>query len=130
MLPEPQAEEGECPVPDDLAPEARRIWLELAPELERKGLLAPRYALSFRTYCAVSAELLRCEVLLAKSGPVIAGKGGRVVSNPVSREYRHYAILHRLLGMEFGMTPAAVTTMGRQAGRGAGDVGDPERLLS
>lgn len=130
MMPEPQAEFGECPPPPDLAAPARKIWEDLGPELVRKGLLCPRYANEFRAYCTAEAELLRVESRLAESGAIVPGKDGYLVSAPAAREFRYFAQLTHQLGAAFGLTPLAVTQLAHAAHDSLKqERGEPDRLL-
>lgn len=127
---EPEAERGPCDAPQHLVTEARAVWQRLAPELEAKGLLAPRYMEAFEVFCNATVAYRRAATLVARAGPVIE-RDGIVVSNPASREFARYASLMRAFGSDFGLTPAAVTAIARgDSYQPNVSTGDPRRLLS
>ena len=112
---EAPATPGPCDPPEHLSAPAREVWLSLAPELEAKGLLAPRYLPSFEVYCDALVQWRTASRLLSQSGPVItsARGDGQIVTNPVSREFARYACIVRAFGSDFALTPAAVSAMAR-----------------
>jgi P27 family predicted phage terminase small subunit len=125
--PEPSPEKGPTDPPEHLAGEARVVWHRLAPELVAKGLMAPRYLDNFADFCVAVVATQASARLLQAAGPVIS-KDGVLVSNPASREFRHYARLVRDLGADFGMTPASLTNIARAMATPE-PAGGPERLL-
>jgi P27 family predicted phage terminase small subunit len=128
---EPEAEDGDVAPPASLSPDAAELWEQYAPELARAGLLRPRNVETFAIWCAAVVEWRKSAALLAATGPVVKGKDAALVSNPASREFARYAELVRRFSIEFGMTPGAVTAMGRQLDGTAGRARyDPARLLS
>lgn len=137
MMPEPAAEQGPCPPPDDLDDASREVWEQLRPELETMGLLAPRYSYLFRVLCETVVVNRQAGDLLMRSGPMISegtadGKR-RPVVNPTLRAYRQTTRQLMDLSAEFGLTPASVTALARDAGHARNpetDRGDPRRLLS
>lgn len=127
--PEPVALPGPCSEPPEhLNPEAQSVWRSLAPELEAKGLLAPRYMLAFEVFCDAVVQYRRAEKVLAQTGPLVQGHRGVVVSNPASREFSRYAAIMLVYGREFGFTPASVTAIARGASERPAE-GSPARLL-
>lgn len=112
---EPAATPGPCDPPAHISPQAREVWLSLAPELESKGLLAPRYLASFEVFCDALVQWRTASRLLTQTGPVIASArgDGQIVTNPVSREFARYACIVRAFGSDFALTPAAVSAMAR-----------------
>lgn len=130
---EPEAEPGSVVAPASLSPDALEVWDTHAPELERIGLLRPRNVDTFAILCAAIVEWRKAAALLSATGPVVKGKDAPLVSNPAAREFARFAELVRRYSIEFGMTPGAVTAMGRQLD-GTVDSRDrrrdPSRLLS
>ena len=104
---------GPVDPPEHLAEPSRTVWLALAPELEAKGLLAPRYLPSFEILCDALVHYREAQRLLAATGPLVAGRDGGVVTNPASREFQRYATIVRAYGSDFGLSPAAVTAIAR-----------------
>lgn len=129
---EPEAEPGDVEPPGSMSGDALALWDQYAPELVRAGLLRPRNVETFAIWCAAVVEWRKAARILAATGPVIVGRDGQSVSNPASREFGRYAEVIRRFSIEFGMTPGAVTAMGRQLDgtvRHAGQA-NPARLLS
>lgn len=132
---EPEAEAGPVEPPDFLSPDAVEVWERLSPELTRIGLLAPRYADQFAILCESIVQWRRAARAMAVAGPVIKGqRDGGLVSNPFSREFARYAELVRRYSIEFGMTPSAVTAIGRELSglvrHSDGQSKDPGRIFS
>jgi len=110
---EPTPDEGAVAAPAHLSPAARAIWDELAPELQRKALLAPRYAILFEVFCASVDQARKALRILDATGPLVAGRHESLVANPAGRTYREFARLAVITGSEFGMSPAATSSMAR-----------------
>jgi P27 family predicted phage terminase small subunit len=124
---EPSPTPGACPAPTFLDAREREVWERLVPELEAKKLMAPRYQDNFANLCRSIVAGQRAGELLAVAGPVVQ-RDGALVSNPASREFRLYAHLTRLLGADYGLTPAALTNIAR-ANEQPDAPGGPARLL-
>jgi P27 family predicted phage terminase small subunit len=120
---------GEVGAPAHLSADARAVWDALAPELVAAGLLRSRYAELFAIFCEAVVQRRRAAAILASDGPVVPGRDVAMVSHPASREFARYAEIIRRLAVEFGMTPSAVTTMGRSLDGHQPDF-SPDRLLS
>jgi P27 family predicted phage terminase small subunit len=118
---------GDCQPPEHLHSDSAAVWAQLAPELESKGLLAPRYLPAFEVFCDAVVQYRRAAALLARTGPVVAGRDGNVVTNPASREFARYAVIVRAYGADFGMSPAALTAISRLSDQS--EHGSPSRLL-
>lgn len=119
---------GPCDPPPHLGADARAIWTSLAPELEAKGLLAPRYLFNFEVFCDAVVQYRRAANLLNAAGPIVKGRMGDAVSNPAAREFGRFGQMVRNLGADFGLTPASLTAIARNAAE-ASDGRSPERLL-
>jgi P27 family predicted phage terminase small subunit len=126
---EPEAERGPVPVPAHLSAEAAEVWHQYAAELEQVGLLRPRNADTFAIWCSAVALWRRAAAGLADAPLVVEGERGAPVTNPLSRDFTRYAEVVRRFGIEFGMTPAAVTAIGRAVAAQQGDR-PPERLFT
>lgn len=131
---EPEAAPGETAPPEWLSPEGTEVWQRLGPELTQIGLLAPRYVDQFAILCESIVQWRRAAQALAVAGPVIKGRRDTLVSNPFSREFARYAELVRRYAIEFGMTPSAVTAIGRELSglvrHDDGERKDPGRIFS
>jgi P27 family predicted phage terminase small subunit len=113
LPPEPTPEPGPCDAPEHLSARAKLVWDRLSPELEAKGLLAPRYLETFEMFCEAVVQWRIAAELVARTGPVVTGYRGSVVTNPASREFQRYAVLVRAMGADFGLSPAAVSNIAR-----------------
>jgi phage terminase small subunit len=105
------------------------LWQELAPELVRNHLLAPRYLQHFEMLVFSIIEFRKSADLLRITGPVTRGRGDVLVTSPASRETARWIGNALRLGQEFGMTPSAVTAIAREQDQPL-DRADPSRLLS
>lgn len=124
-------EPGDCSPPDHLPDAVKAFWTALAPELEAKGLLAPRYLPSFEVLCCAFVEWRKAADLLARTGPLVQGRSrsgqAEVVSNPAAREFVRFGNVVRNAANDFGMTPAALTAIARATEQQTGQ--SPARLL-
>jgi P27 family predicted phage terminase small subunit len=127
IVEETPPDQGDCAPPAHLHADSVAIWKQLAPELESKGLLAPRYLPAFEVLCDAIVQYRRAATILARTGPVVNGRNGDVVTNPASREFARYAVLLRNFGSDFGMSPAALTAITKLADAPVG--ASPARLL-
>jgi len=94
-------------MPGWLAPEARRLWRSLAPELIRLGLLTPLDRAAFAGYCQLYARWRQAERVLAVEGETIPGHRGVLRKHPMLTVARQALELMRKFGEEFGLSPAA-----------------------
>ena len=109
---EPEPPPGRPRCPRWLAREAKRVWRDLLPQLDRMGLLARCDRLALARYCQMWAKWRECEEWMSEHGDVYPEKDaeGRVVG---LREYPHVARSIRLseallrLEKQFGLTPSA-----------------------
>lgn len=120
---------GPCDAPAHISADARAIWEAFAPELEAKGLLAPRYLIAFEVLCDAVVQYRRAAAVLARTGPVIQGRGGEMVTNPAGREFARYGAVIRAYASDFGMSPAALTAIARGGIDAPVDRASPARLL-
>lgn len=96
-------------MPDYLEPAARQVWQELAPELERLGLLTVVDGAAFADYCTCLVRLRQCEKDIAERGVLVPGKRGRgqMVKNPSLQAAREYRAALQRWSDKFGLTPSA-----------------------
>jgi P27 family predicted phage terminase small subunit len=93
--------------PEHLSPDAARVWSELAPDLERHGVLTSWDGPLFECFCEAVAQHHRAKELI-QPGLLIKGRRpGELRANPGWRIYRDSAHLVRQLASEFGLTPAS-----------------------
>lgn len=128
---EPEPEPGPTPPPRHLTEHAVSVWHTYGPELTRAGLLRPRHVEAFGAWCEAVVNMRRAAEELANAPLIVEGAYGSPVANPLSREFARYVELVRKLGIEFGMTPSAVTMLGKAAAKhGPDSAADPARILT
>lgn len=111
-LNEPQAQPLTKADPLDwMDAEARSVWEEVVEELDAMGLLRQVDLYVVASFVASFRTFEQAAVLVAKAGPLIKGKDGRLVRNPAVAVQRDAMNMIRLLGRELGMSPAARTMM-------------------
>ncbi len=119
------------PIPDDLDPDARKTWAELAPRLHPLGLLTEADGDAFSILCQIRARLKQIhKVMHQEQGPVliqarvtIDGSGQEhteLKPSPYTVMERLYYALFRQYAAEFGLTPRG------RAGLSVGTGGDDE----
>jgi P27 family predicted phage terminase small subunit len=92
-------------------------WKRIAPQLFRAGLLTNVDVSALAVYCAAYARWQDAEEALARQreqddftcGLLIKTTNGNVIQNPLVGIANRAALLVRLLGSEFGLTPASRT---------------------
>ncbi len=89
--------------PARLSAEAKRVWLELAPELEAGGLLTSRDMGAFEEYCAAISDLRAARRAIGKSLARAENKHQQVSPYWTILERSRKAVLD--LGARFGLTP-------------------------
>ena len=89
---EPAADPGPCDPPAHLSAESRAVWIRIAPELEQKGLLAPRYLDLFEVFCDALVQYRRAARILNQTGPLVRGRAGDLVTNPAAREFARFGL--------------------------------------
>ena len=126
---EPTPDRGSVEPPSDLPEPAAAIWRRLAPELEAKGLLAPRYLETFEVFCRTFPQWRRAAHLVELGGPVIKGRRDEMVSNPASREFVRFGAMIRAFGSDFGLSPASLSEIARAEDQRNYTASDPARFL-
>jgi P27 family predicted phage terminase small subunit len=93
-----------CPKPPArLKDDARKHWLEVAPELYKVGLLTTIDTPAFTMLCEMWGLYRRSDQ--AAPDLVYADSNGNVHAHPTYRAMRQFADLWMKLAGEFGMTP-------------------------
>jgi len=112
--------------PTDIDATAAKYWKQLAPKLERLGLLTEADADMFAAFCQVRSRLDRIHRELKKKGTkLVAGK--KVArQNPLMVAERQYLSLLRYYAGEFGLSPRG--RVGLQVGTDDDDDGLGELL--
>jgi len=94
-------------VPEDLSADAREIWVTIVQAVHHTGVLTSADVDTLRMYCEAFVRYRLAEDMLTKTGPLIKGRNGEFVKNPLHQIVRDNALLVRALGRELGLTPAA-----------------------
>ncbi len=103
--PQPSAAADSCP--SWLAPAARDEWQRLAPELIKLGILTEADQAMFAAYCTACAVWRRAQEVISKQGPVYVTGKGKLLPRPEVALAHSAAEQMRVLGAEFGLTPAS-----------------------
>lgn len=117
---------------DELSPEVRAVWDYTLAALASMKLATPADRDTLIAYCEAVVTHRKASALLAKSNvlvPMATRRGKVAVRNPAVQIQRDAAMLIRILGREFGLTPSGRSDIRMGGGRGRDDAG-AERLLS
>jgi P27 family predicted phage terminase small subunit len=107
---EPQPEVKIPTPPDFLSPEGLEEWNRLAPLLFANGLIAEIYRGPFAAYCQAYGRWVQAEKELATSGTLLVkAMNGNIGPNPLESMARQNLALAIKAGVEFGLTPAAIS---------------------
>ncbi|BDG62329.1 phage terminase small subunit P27 family [Caldinitratiruptor microaerophilus] len=105
MKNEPKPRPVAPPCPKGLPKEARRLWKEMAPKLERLGLLTETDGPAFADLCLCWARLKEAERDISERGLLVDGERGKV-KNPAAQLAREYRAAAQKWAARFGLTPA------------------------
>ncbi len=131
--PKPIPKAPQCPV--TLSPEAQEVWLELAPKIERIGLLAETDGDAFANLCVIVSRLRVLRQRIEEEGTLVVGKIKIMHTGEEHIEFvpsayvvmeKQYMKDFRAYAGEFGLTPRG--RVGLTAGTKA-DGGGMEDLL-
>ena len=114
--PEPRARQPVMPA--DMSDGAKRVWRRIMRDFGQTGVLTAVDRDSFRAYCEAVDRYEAAARTLAGSAPLIRGRNGDLVKNPLHQIVRDNAALIRAFARELGFAPAA--REGLHAGRAAG----------
>lgn len=98
---------GPLTPPEDLRAEAREIWERVVEALGPTGVLTSADKDLLRLYSEAMARYLQAEKMLASSQPLITGRDGNLVKNPLHQIVRDNADAVKKYARELGLTPAA-----------------------
>lgn len=117
---EPVAPEGlpSCPVD---TPAVRAVWDYTVDVLSRMSLATPADRDALLAFCEAVVMHRRASQKLAAEEIVVPGLHGGMVRNPLVQIQRDQAMLIRVLGQQFGLTPSARSSI--VVGGGAADGG-------
>jgi len=99
---------GQRPIaPDWLAPEARKEWDRVVPELVATGALGVIDTVILASYCETYALWREAAREVAVSGLTVVHPNGRTGANPAAKMMLVLLQEMRRIASEFGFTPAA-----------------------
>ncbi len=98
---------GPLTPPEDLREEARVVWERVVDALGPTGVLTGADRDILRLYCEAWARYSEAETALSRSGPLMAGRDGLLVKNPLHQIVRDNADAIKKYARELGLTPAA-----------------------
>lgn len=98
---------GPLSPPLDLRDEARIVWERVVDALGPTGVLTAADKDILRLYCEAVVRYVEAETLLSRSQPLVQGRDGSLVKNPLHQIVRDNADAVRKYARELGLTPAA-----------------------
>ena len=104
---EPIPAGGPLTPPVDLRDEARVVWERVIAALGATGVLTSADKDLLRLYCEAFVRYQEAEAMLSKTGPLIKGRAGEYVKNPLHQIVRDNADAVKKYARELGLTPAA-----------------------
>ena len=104
---EPIPEGGALTPPADIRSEARVIWEQVVAALGKTGVLTSADKHILRLYAEAMARYIEAEAMLVKTGPLLQGRDGNFVKNPLHQIVRDNADAVKKYAREIGLTPAA-----------------------
>lgn len=107
--------------PDPGTETALDVWNQLAPDMEKTGVLTPWDVDQLAVFCDAVINHRRASEEVNKHGLLVYGAKGNLVKNPAVQIARDYADLMVKVGARFGLSPS--DRAGLKVERG-GDDGD------
>jgi P27 family predicted phage terminase small subunit len=104
---EPTPMVGPLTAPADMRPEARLVWERVVQALGATGVLTLADKDILRLYSEAFVRYREAEEMLAKTGPLLKGRDGNFVKNPLHQIVRDNADSVKKYARELGLTPAA-----------------------
>jgi|APGre2960657404_1045060.scaffolds.fasta_scaffold154360_1 P27 family predicted phage terminase small subunit len=104
---EPIPAGGALTPPPDLRPEAREVWERVVAALGPTGVLTSADKDLLRLYSEAFVRYQEAEAMLSKTGPLLKGRDGNFVKNPLHQIVRDNADAVKKYARELGLTPAA-----------------------
>lgn len=104
---EPKPEIVALVAPDDLTDEAKSVWKETLLSMDNTGVITLADSEALRMYSEAVVRYREAQRMLARSSPLIRGRTGDLVKNPLHQVVRDNAMMVKGLARELGLTPAA-----------------------
>ena len=115
-------------MPPGMTAEAQAVWRHVIREMGATGVLRAVHSDALRVYCDSVARYQRTARLLDESGPMIVGRNGEMVKNPLHQITRDNATQMLMFARELGLTPSAAEGL-HVPGQGAGSEDDAEAWM-
>ena len=119
-------------MPADMDPEAKAVWRRVVRVMRHTGVIRAADADVLRCYCEAVARYAQASRLYGQSGPIIRGRDGNAVGNPLHRITRDNADEIRQFARELGLSPSARAGLQVEPERAfdalTADIGLPPRL--
>jgi P27 family predicted phage terminase small subunit len=96
-------------MPTHMGVESRKVWRRIIRDYGHTGVLTAADADILRSYCDAVARYEKASRILDESSPLIKGRHGDLVKNPLHQIVRDNAVLVRSLARELGLTPSSRT---------------------
>jgi len=123
--PKPRAVAPKCP--SWLPKEAKKKWKEIAPELERLGLLTSVDGMAFTMLLMHWAVAVEAAKQLSEEGLLFEDSKGKLRKNPLHQVMRDHSESMKAYLSEFGLTPSSRVRL--QVPQTADKEEDPIRAL-
>lgn len=107
--------------PDTLDEAGKAIWDTTVAALAPSKVLGETDLVALAHYCEAEARYQEAVNMLRRSGPMIRGRNGEFVANPLHRIVRDNDAAVRAYARELGLTPAA--RAGLRSDQQVGDAG-------
>lgn len=104
---EPIPAGGALTPPPDLRPEVRVVWDRVIDALGHTGVLTSADRDVIRLYCEAFTRYTEAETMLAKTGPLVRGREGTYVKNPLHQIVRENGDAVKKYARELGLTPSS-----------------------
>lgn len=121
---EPQPAAGPVVPPDGLSDAALSVWAQLAPDLERQGVLTAWDVPAFAVVCDAVARHRKASEILDLEGETGSNRFGERVVRPWFRVWCDTAAVLAKLGARFGLTPSDRASLKVGAGESSDTKGD------
>lgn len=103
----PQPGGGKPVMPVGMAAEAQAVWRRQMKAMGATGVLTAVDSDSLRAYCEAVARYEESAQMLASTTPLVKGRSGDLVKNPLHQVVRDNAMLIRLFARDLGFLPSA-----------------------
>ncbi len=92
-------------MPRDLDAAARRVWREIVPELERRGIITELDQMALVLYCTAVSDVQELSAIIDRAGMTFTTARGVVKARPEVAMLRRAMAQVLSMGRELGLTP-------------------------